>query len=138
LRGGLTALHACFFSGGFLPSLILMQMKGSPWRNGCKNSSISRSCLRIIPIGHCYRTGGGDQTSAISEVTVTNALKEFTKILSGYMKRAHGCLKPKGAAHSVNDSESMFLFCTSYCIQQHNGSSNDLQQIKGSFTRNQT
>lgn len=43
----------------------------------------SESCL-----GHSYHTGGGDQTCATSGVTVTNALREFTKILSGFMQRA--------------------------------------------------
>ncbi len=116
-------------------SLILMQMKGSPGEMVVKivvyHTHASESYL-----GHSYRTGGGDETCAISGVTVTNALNEFTEILSGYMRRV-SVSETEGAA-SVYDFGSIFVFSTSYHIRLHNGSSNDLQQIKESFRHNQT
>lgn len=98
-------------------------MKGSPGEMVVKivvyHIHVSESYL-----GHSYHTGA-EMRRAISGVTVTNALNEFTKILSGYMQRV-SVSETEGAA-SVYDH-----------IRLHNGSSNDLQQIKESFRHNQT
>lgn len=129
---------ACLLFLWWIPplSLILMQMKGSPGEMVVKivvyHIHASESYL-----GHSYRTGGGDETCAVSGVTVTNALNEFTRFYQATCKELMQWLwlKPKELPTQSMVRKAYLYFLP---FRHHNGSSNDLQQIKEIFRHNQT